>query len=228
VILEPIVGNMGVVPPPKGYLKGVRALTKKKGALLIFDEVMTGFRVAWGGVQTTEKIVPDLTCLGKIVGGGLPLAAFGGRAEVMKLLAPEGPCYQAGTLSGNPLAVAAGLAQLRELERTKDEVYPRLERLGAALEAGLVEAAAKAKVPAVVQRAGSMLTLFFTREPVRSWDDAAKCDTKRFGRFFHAMLERRVHLPASQYEAWFISNAHASAHVERTVEAAREALEAAR
>ncbi|MBI3726015.1 glutamate-1-semialdehyde 2,1-aminomutase [bacterium] len=225
VILEPFPGNMGVVPPEKGFLEGFRSLTKKKGALLIYDEVMTGFRVAWEGAQGLQKIEPDLTCLGKVVGGGLPLAAFGGRRDVMSLLAPLGPCYQAGTLSGNPVAVAAGLAQLRELERRGPAAYAELEERGAQLERALVETAKAKKVPLRVQRQGSMLTPFFLEARVRSWDDAAKADTKRFAVFFQAMLEKRVVLPPSQFEAWSISLAHTRSDIELARDAAAFAFE---
>lgn len=226
VILEPFPGNMGVVPPEKGFLEGVRKATEKAGALLIYDEVMTGFRVAWEGAQGLQKIVPDLTCLGKVVGGGLPLAAFGGRREVMEKLAPLGPCYQAGTLSGNPLAVVAGLAQLRELERLGKQAYKDLEAKGALLERGLVGAAREAGVALTVNRQGSMITPFFVDGAVRSWDDAAKADTKKFGRFFSALLADRILIPPSQFEAWFISLAHTTGDLERTIESAARAMKA--
>ena len=226
VILEPFPGNMGVVPPLPGFLEGVRRLTQERGTLLIYDEVMTGFRVAWGGAQALQKIKPDLTCLGKVVGGGLPLAAFGGRRDVMSVLAPEGPCYQAGTLSGNPLAVVAGLAQLRELERLGRAAYDELEAKGALLEAGLRRAAEDAKVPCTVLRQGSMITPFFLSGPVRHWDDAAKASKERFASFFAGMLERRILLPPSQWEAWFISLAHSRGDIERTSDAAAAALKA--
>ncbi|HZV03353.1 MAG TPA: glutamate-1-semialdehyde 2,1-aminomutase [Planctomycetota bacterium] len=224
VILEPFPGNMGVVPPRAGFLEGVRRVTEEKGTLLIYDEVMTGFRVAWEGAQGLQRIKPDLTCLGKVVGGGMPLAAFGGRRDIMEKLAPLGPCYQAGTLSGNPLAVAAGLAQLRELERLGKKAYADLEQRGAALERGLVGAAKEAGVPLAVKRQGSMITPFFLEGDVTSWDDAAKADTKKFARFFKGMLERRVLIPPSQWEAWFISLAHSPGDIERTVAAAAAAL----
>jgi glutamate-1-semialdehyde 2,1-aminomutase len=226
VILEPFPGNMGVVPPEPGFLEEVRRLTAEKGTVLIYDEVMTGFRVAWEGAQGLQKIRPDLTCLGKVVGGGLPLAAFGGRRDIMEKLAPLGPCYQAGTLSGNPLAVAAGLAQLRELERLGPKAYADLEAKGAALERGLAGAAREAGVPVTIRRQGSMITPFFVEGPVRSWDDAAKADTARFGRFFRALLERRVLIPPSQFEAWFISLAHSAGDIEHTVELASAAMKA--
>ncbi|HWH37661.1 MAG TPA: glutamate-1-semialdehyde 2,1-aminomutase [Candidatus Limnocylindrales bacterium] len=204
LIVEPVAANMGVVLPDPGYLDGLRRLTADHRALLVFDEVITGFRVSRGGAQALYGVKPDLTVLGKIIGGGLPVGAYGGRADVMALVAPDGPVYQAGTLSGNPLAMAAGLATLRELS---DEVYERLERYGARLEAGLAEAGA---VPRVT-RIGSLLTVFFD-------------DDQRFARFFHAMLEREVMLPPSQQEAWFISAAHGEAELVQTVAAARAAL----
>jgi len=204
LIVEPVAANMGVVLPDPGYLDGLRRLTADHRALLVFDEVITGFRVSRGGAQALYGVKPDLTVLGKIIGGGLPVGAYGGRADVMALVAPDGPVYQAGTLSGNPLAMAAGLATLRELS---DEVYERLERYGARLEAGLAEAGAVSRVT----RIGSLLTVFFD-------------DDQRFARFFHAMLEREVMLPPSQQEAWFISAAHGEAELVQTVAAARAAL----
>jgi glutamate-1-semialdehyde 2,1-aminomutase len=228
LILEPFPGNMGVVPPEPGFLEGVRELTRKMGTLLIYDEVMTGFRVAFECAQGLQEIKPDLTCLGKVVGGGLPLAAFGGRRDIMEKLAPLGPCYQAGTLSGNPLAVAAGLAQLRELARLGKKAYADLEARGAQLERGLVEGAKAAGIPLTVRRQGSMITPFFVEGPVRNWDEAAKADTKRFGRFFTGMLERRILLPPSQFESWFISLAHTPNDIARTCEAAAASMLACR
>jgi glutamate-1-semialdehyde 2,1-aminomutase len=222
VIVEPVVGNMGVVPPEPGYLEGLRELTTAYGALLIFDEVMTGFRVALGGAQARFGVTPDMTCLGKIVGGGLPVGAYGGRADIMGVVAPEGPVYQAGTNSGNPLSVAAGLATLEALGRAG--VYERLEALGAYLEAGLTGALADAGVEGTVQRVGSMLTLFFAPGPVRRLDDVPATAPARFGAFWRGMRARGVVLPPSQYEAWFISLAHDEALCDRTVEAARGAL----
>jgi glutamate-1-semialdehyde 2,1-aminomutase len=224
VIVEPVVGNMGVVPPQPGFLEGVRRLTAEHGALLIFDEVITGFRLAWGGVQNAMGIRPDLTCLGKVVGGGLPLAAVGGRRDVMQQLAPLGPVYQAGTLSGNPLAVTAGLAALDVLD--KPETYTRLEALGAALESGLAAALRRHGRRACVNRRGSMWTLFFGVDAVRNADDARTCDTAAFGRFFSAMLARGVYLPPSQFEAAFISLAHSEGDIDFTVRAAEQALAA--
>ncbi|WP_437676147.1 glutamate-1-semialdehyde 2,1-aminomutase [Sorangium sp. So ce131] len=223
VILEPVVGNMGCVPPEPGFLALVLDLCLKHGALSIFDEVMTGCRLARGGAQELYGLRPDLTTLGKIVGGGMPLAAYGGRADVMRVVSPLGPVYQAGTLSGNPIAVTAGLATLAHLTPS---LYEKLERLGASLERGLRAAADDAGVPACVQRVGSMITLFFTKGPVRSWTDASTSDTKRFGAFHAAMLTRGVYWPPSQYEAAFLSAAHTDDDIERTLTAAREALAA--
>jgi glutamate-1-semialdehyde 2,1-aminomutase len=216
MIVEPVAGNMGVVPPAPGFLEALRALCDASGALLVFDEVITGFRLARGGAQELFGIRPDLTVLGKIAGGGLPLAAFGGRADLMDELAPSGPVYQAGTLSGNPLATAAALATLRRLRDA--DVYRRLEEAGARLEAGL-------KLPGVtVQRAGGMLTLFFKPEAVRNLEDAQQCDLERYGAFFRHMLECGVYVAPSQFEAMFVSTAHGPAEVDRTVEAAQEFL----
>jgi glutamate-1-semialdehyde 2,1-aminomutase len=225
VLLEPIAGNMGLVPPRPGYLETLYELTEKHGAILVFDEVMTGFRVAYGGAQALYGITPDLTALGKIIGGGLPAAAYGASASVMSHVSPAGPIYQAGTLSGNPLAMAAGLATLRLL---RDEPpYERLESLSTRLAEGLERAASDAKVPHVVQRVGSMLTLFFHDGPVHNYEEAKQSDTKLFARFFWEMLARGVYLPCSQFEAAFVSAAHSEADIEHTVEAAREALRVA-
>jgi len=221
VIVEPVAGNMGVIPPEEGFLEGLRALCSKQGSLLIFDEVITGFRVAKGGAQELFGIRPDMTLFGKIIGGGLPVGAFGGRAEVMNLLAPEGPVYQAGTLSGNPLAMTAGLATLAGLDVA---AYKTLEAAGASLQQGLEQALKDFEIQGVVQRVGSMLTLFFTDSPVRHFDDAARVDHRRFAEFHRRMLERGVLLPPSGYEAWFISIAHDEEAVEKTIAAAREAL----
>ena len=218
VIVEPIAGNMGVVPPAPGFLEALRALCDASGALLVFDEVITGFRVARGGAQELYGITPDLTLLGKIAGGGLPLAAFGGRADVMDELAPAGPVYQAGTLSGNPLATAAALVALRRLR--DPEVYRRLEETGAALEAGL-------SVPGVtVQRVGGMLTAFMQDGPVWNFASAQDADTGRYGELFRHLLERGVYVAPSQFEAMFVSTAHGPAEVGRTVDAARDLLDA--
>jgi len=221
VIVEPVVGNMGCVPPLPGFLEAIVALCKKHGAVSIFDEVMTGFRLSAAGAQGRYGLRPDLTALGKIAGGGMPLAVYGGRRDIMSKVAPLGPVYQAGTLSGNPSAVTAGLATLSRLD---DALYAKLENLGARLEAGLNEAAAAAHVELCVQRVGSMLTPFFTAGPVRDWNDAAKQDKERFRSFHRGMLERGIYWPASQYEAAFISAAHTEADIDRTIAAAREAL----
>ncbi len=218
VILEPVAGNMGLVPPAEGFLQRVRELTRQHGALLVFDEVMTGFRLAFGGAQELYGIRPDLTCLGKIVGGGMPIGAYGGRRDVMEHVAPLGPVYQAGTLSGNPLSVAAGLTTLRLL-RQNAEIYRRLEEAGARLEAGLQQSARRHGVPVRMQRVGSMLTWFFTDRPVRNLSEARTCDTRAFGRFFHGMLARGVYLPPSQFEAAFLSAALGEAEVEQLIEA---------
>jgi len=222
VIVEPIAGNMGCVPPAEGFLAGLRALTERYGALLIFDEVITGFRVAYGGAQALYGVLPDLTCLGKVLGGGLPVGAYGGRRAVLEQMAPAGPVYQAGTLSGNPLAMAAGCAALRLLYG--GDAYARLEALGARLATGLAEEAAAAGIPARVSRVGSMLTLFFTDQPVTDYESARTADTARYARFFHAMLTRGVYLPPSQFELWFVSLAHTEADVEATLAAARAAF----
>jgi glutamate-1-semialdehyde 2,1-aminomutase len=221
VIVEPIAANMGVAPPERAFLEGLRAATREAGAILIFDEVISGFRVARGGAQELHGVAADLTCLGKIIGGGLPVGAVGGRADLMDQLAPVGPVYQAGTLAGNPVACSAGAATLALLDRA---AYERLEQLGAALERGLEAAIADAGANACVQRVGSLLTLFFGVARVRSFADASRADTAAFARFFRAMIDQGVYLPPSQYEAWFLSLAHGADEVERIVEAARSAL----
>src|SRR5689334_3596642 len=218
VIVEPVVGNMGCVPPLPGYLEGMREITARYGALLIFDEVMTGFRVAFGGAQARYGIKPDLTTLGKVIGGGLPVGAYGGRRDIMSMVAPSGPIYQAGTLSGNPLAVAAGLAMLRHL-KAHPEVYDQLERRAA-------ELCDSAPAGITVNRVGSMFTFFFTDGPVTVWESDKRRDTERFGRFFRAMLERGVYLAPSQFEAAFLGAAHSDEDIERTIAAAREAFAA--
>jgi glutamate-1-semialdehyde 2,1-aminomutase len=223
IFLEPVVGNMGVVPPEPGFLQALRDLCDREGTLLVFDEVMTGFRVARGGAQERYGIRPDLTTLGKIVGGGLPVGAYGGRAEIMRKVAPDGPVYQAGTLSGNPLAMAAGLATLARLT---PDVYTRLETLSARLEAGLRRAIAETKAPACVQRVGSMMTLFLTPGPVRNWQDADRADRSRFANYFRAMLAEGICLPPAQFEALFVSAAHTEAEIDRTIDAAAKALAA--
>ena len=221
VIVEPVVGNMGVVPPAPGFLEAILSECTKHGAVSIFDEVMTGCRVARGGMQERMGLLPDMTCLGKIVGGGMPLAAYGGKRAIMEKVAPLGPVYQAGTLSGNPVAVSAGLATI---DRLDGALYARLEALGARLEAGLVRAAARRGVSASVQRVGSMITLFFTPGPVRSWADAKRCDTKAFAKWHAGMIQRGVHWPPAQFEAAFVSDAHTTDDIDATVAVAEEAL----
>jgi glutamate-1-semialdehyde 2,1-aminomutase len=221
VIIEPIAGNMGLVPPRAGYLAAVRALCDEHGALLIFDEVITGFRVGRGGAQALYGVKPDLTCLGKIVGGGMPLGVYGGRLEIMGAVAPDGPVYQAGTLSGNPLAMAAGLATLRKLD---EAAYGRLEGLGRRLEEGLRAAVTAAGGGATVQRVGSAFTLFFTDDPVTDFVTAKRADSARYARFFQIMLDRGVYLPPAQLEAAFLSLAHSEADVDAFLAAAGEAL----
>ncbi len=225
VIVEPVVGNMGCVPPAEGFLQALRAATASDGALLIFDEVMTGFRLGFGGVQGSSGVRPDLTTLGKIIGGGLPVGAYGGRAEIMNSIAPEGPVYQAGTLAGNPLAVAAGIAALEELRR-RPAIYTELESLAERLTTGLRELAGKAGVKVIINRVGSMFTVFFTSRPVTDFDSASAADRNQFACFFRAMLDRGILLPPSQFEAAFLSAAHTEPDIEATLEAAREAFEA--
>ncbi len=224
VIVEPVVGNMGCVPPARGYLEGLRAITERDKTLLIFDEVMTGFRLAFGGAQELYAIHPDLTTMGKIIGGGLPVGAYGGPSEIMDLVAPLGPMYQAGTLSGNPLAMAAGLATLRHLKEHKKEIYPRLDKLSGELAAGVALAAKESGVPICYNRVGSMFTWFFAPCPVTDWNSAAKSDTEAFGRFFRAMLENGVYLPPSQFEAAFLSAAHTEEDIQQTIATAKQAF----
>jgi len=224
VIVEPVVGNMGCVPPARGYLEAVRAITQQDKALLIFDEVMTGFRLAFGGAQEIYAITPDLTTMGKIIGGGLPVGAYGGPSEIMDLVAPLGPMYQAGTLSGNPLAMAAGLATLQHLREHKREIYPRIDKLAAELTAGVATAAKEAAVPICYNRVGSMFTWFFSNGPVTEWESAAKSDTEAFGRFFRSMLDGGVYLPPSQFEAAFLGAAHTDEDIRQTIEAAKQAF----
>jgi glutamate-1-semialdehyde 2,1-aminomutase len=226
IIVEAVPGNAGLYLPQPGYLEFLRAVTQANGALLIFDEVMTGFRLAPGGAQERFGVKPDLTCLGKIIGGGLPVGAFGGHADIMDLLAPLGPVYQAGTLSGNPLAMAAGIATLRELMRKRGArtAYAQLEQLGAQWEAGMKDAAKSAGVPVQFHRCGSMFCGYFTGEPVHNLTDALKSDRARFARFFHGMLAAGVYLAPSQFEAGFMSTAHTPADVERTVQAAARVM----
>jgi glutamate-1-semialdehyde 2,1-aminomutase len=222
VIIEPVVGNMGCVPPRAGYLQAVREITTRHGAVLIFDEVMTGFRVARGGAQQLYGVTPDLTTLGKIIGGGLPVGAFGGKREIMDVVAPVGPVYQAGTLSGNPLAVTAGLTTLRLLKAL--DPYPQLERATARLVEGLGEAARQAGVETVSNRVGSMFTSFFSSQPVHDWTTANASNREAFAAFFHAMLDEGVYLAPSQFEAAFVSVMHTDDIIERTIEAARKAF----
>jgi glutamate-1-semialdehyde 2,1-aminomutase len=222
VIVEPVVGNMGVVHPRPGFLEGLQALCRREGTLLIFDEVMTGFRVGYGGAQGRYGINPDLTTLGKIIGGGMPVGAYGGRADVMRQVSPLGPVYQAGTLSGNPLAMACGLATLRVLKQ--QDPYPQLERETGRLAEGLSLAARGAGLPHSVAHIGSMFTLFFHDAPVTNYTIASRCDTQRFSRYFWGMIERGIYLPCSQFEANFVSAAHAPGDIDATIAAARDVL----
>ena len=221
VIVEPIAGNMGVVAPVEGFLGGLRTLTTRHGILLIFDEVISGFRASAGGAQSIFGVAPDLTCLGKIIGGGLPVGAYGGRADIMRQVAPAGPVYQAGTLSGNPLAMTAGLWALKRLT---PRLYKDLARRGSLLAAGLAEAARVAHVRLQVNAFASMVTPFFTSSPVRDYDSAQTADTAAYATFFRGMLARGVYLPPSQFEAWFLSAAHTDRHIEQTITAARAAM----
>jgi len=223
VIVEPVAGNMGLVPPSPGFLEMLREETARSGTVLIFDEVITGFRVGWNGAQGLYGVTPDLTCLGKVIGGGLPVGAFGGRRSLMEQLAPAGPVYQAGTLSGNPLSVAAGLATLQTVRETRD-AYVRLDALGALAEAQLRDAVMAAGVPACVNRVGSLLTLFFGVEEVRDYASARRADTARFARFFRGMLAEGMYLPPSQFEAMVLSLAHTEEHIARFGRAARKVL----
>jgi glutamate-1-semialdehyde 2,1-aminomutase len=226
-IVEPVAGNMGVVPPAEGYLQGLRELCDRHGSLLLFDEVMTGFRVAWGGAQIRYGVRPDLTCLGKVIGGGLPCAAYGGRRDLTEQVSPSGPVYQAGTLSGNPLAMAGGLATLEILQ--EPGAYQALERRSGMLAEGLIDAAARAGVPVALNRVASMLTPFFVREPgqpVNNFADATSGNADAYARFFHAMLENGVFLPPSQYEAFFVGLAHTDEVIERTIRAAEKSFAA--
>jgi len=228
VIVEPVVGNMGCVPAADDYLVGLRLLTEREHAVLIFDEVMTGFRVAFGGAQELYNIRPDVTTLGKIIGGGLPVGAYGGSREIMDLVAPLGPMYQAGTLSGNPLAMAAGCAMIKQLRDRKAEIYPRLDKLSGELVEGVAAAAKDAGVNVCHNRVGSMFTWFFTPGPVTNWDTASKSDTGAFGRFFRSMLDSGVYLPPSQYEAAFLGATHTEEDIQKTIAAAKEAFAAVR
>ena len=222
VIVEPIAGNMGVVPPASGFLQRLRAVTQEHGSLLIFDEVITGFRLRYGGVQTMFGVQPDLTCLGKVIGGGLPVGAYGGRRDIMEMVAPQGPVYQAGTLAGNPLAMTAGITTLRLL--ADGVAYRRLEASAVSLEDGLHRVAQETETPVRINRAGSMLTVFFTAEPVTDFASARRSDTERYAAFFRQMLARGIFLPPSQFEAMFLSLAHRDDEIRETIEAARESL----
>jgi glutamate-1-semialdehyde 2,1-aminomutase len=225
--VEPIAGNMGLVIPAAGYLQGLRKLCSEHGALLLFDEVMTGFRVAWGGAQTLYGVEPDITCLGKIIGGGLPVGAYGASRQLMEQISPSGPVYQAGTLSGNPLAMNAGIATLEILQ--EPGCYEQLEQTSASLATGIADAAAAADVPLTINRVGSMLGVFFVRQPghaVNNFTDATACDTEAFAAFFHAMLQQGIYLPPSQFEAWFVSLAHDKAAIGQTIQAAQQAFAA--
>jgi len=223
VIVEPVVGNMGCVPPARGYLEELRKITTKHGTLLILDEVMTGFRLAFGGAQELFGIQPDLTTLGKIIGGGLPVGAYGGRGDIMEMVAPLGPMYQAGTLSGNPLAMAAGLATLRYL-RSHQEIYRQLDEMSSTVVAGVSAAAQDAGVAMTCNRVGSMFTWFFSSGPVTDWNSASESDTEAFGRFFRAMLDEGIYLPPSQFEAAFLSAAHTQKDIDQTIAAAKQAF----
>jgi glutamate-1-semialdehyde 2,1-aminomutase len=225
VIVEPIAGNMGTVLPAKGFLQRLRKLTREHGALLIFDEVITGFRLSYDGAQELLKIKPDLTCLGKIIGGGLPVGAYGGHKEIMKWVAPEGPVYQAGTLSGNPLAVAAGIAALQALKSV--EAYSKLERMTAELVSGLRKASEQVGIPVQINTIGSMFTVFFATAPVTNFQTAKQSDTARYARFFHALLEKGVYFPPSQFETCFVSLAHTHGDIKTTINVAGEAFQAA-
>lgn len=224
IILEPVVGNMGCVPPKPGYLEGLRSITERDGTLLILDEVMTGFRLAFGGASELYNIKADLVTMGKIIGGGLPVGAYGGPAKIMDLIAPLGPVYQAGTLSGNPLAMAAGITTLGQLKDNRRQYYRQLDEYGAELVAGVLDAANAAGVAMTANRVGSMFTFFFTDKQVVDWASAATCDTTKFGRFHNAMLNSGIWLPPSQFEATFLSVAHTARDIGNTIAAAREAL----
>jgi len=223
VIVEPIAGNMGLVLPQHGFLERLRSLTRQYGALLIFDEVITGFRVAYGGAQQLYKIIPDLTCLGKIIGGGLPIGAYGGRRDIMQMVAPSGPVYQAGTLAGNPLAMTAGIETITILKESS--AYQELEKKSSLLEKGIIEAVNKAGLDIQLPRIGSMFTIFFTKDPVTDYEAAARADTTLYARFFHQMLSQGVYLPPSQFEAAFVSLAHTDKDIQATFGAAEKAFD---
>ena len=222
VIVEPVAANMGVIPPEPGFLQGLREITTHFGALLIFDEVITGFRLARGGAQEVFGVSPDLTLLGKIIGGGFPCAAYGGRAEIMEKIAPSGPVYQAGTLSGNPVAVAAGLAALELIDA--HDPYEELAEAAEVLTAGLSKVLAEAEVPHTINRVESLFSLFFNERPTRNYEDARRADHQEYARFFHRMLEREIYLPPSGYEAWFLSTEHGDGEIDRTLESVRAAV----
>jgi glutamate-1-semialdehyde 2,1-aminomutase len=222
VVLEPVVGNMGLVRPEPGFLEGLRELCTRYGAVLLFDEVMTGFRLSLGGAQQRLGVTPDLTCLGKIIGGGLPVGAYGGRAELMRCVSPVGPVYQAGTLSGNPVAMASGLATLRTLRETNP--YPRLDAVTQRLVDGIVAAASEHRIPVTAANIGSMFTIFFNPNRVTNYTEATQSDTKRFSKFFWGLMNRGVYFPCSQFEAAFVSSAHTDADITATIEAARSAM----
>ena len=224
VIVEPVVGNMGCVPAADDYLVALRLITERERSVLIFDEVMTGFRLAFGGAQELYNIRPDLTTMGKIIGGGLPVGAYGGPSEIMNLVAPLGPMYQAGTLSGNPLAMAAGCAMLKQLRDRKEEIYPKIDKLSGELVNGVMTAARDAGVSLCANRVGSMFTWFFQKGPVTDWDSASKSNTESFGKFFRTMLDAGVYLPPSQYEAAFLGATHSEEDVQRTIAAAKQAF----
>jgi glutamate-1-semialdehyde 2,1-aminomutase len=225
IIVEPIAGNMGTVLPAKGFLQRLRKLSREHGALLIFDEVISGFRLSYGGAQELLNVKPDITCLGKIIGGGLPVGAYGGRREIMKWIAPEGPVYQAGTLSGNPLAVAAGIAMLKTLK--KPGTYAKLERMTAELTAGLMSAAERAGIPVQINSIGSMFTVFFASTAITDFEKAKTSDTVRYAKFFNAMLNGGVYFPPSQFETCFVSLAHTHDDIKNTLQIARDAFQAA-
>jgi glutamate-1-semialdehyde 2,1-aminomutase len=225
IIVEPVAGNMGTVLPARGFLQRLRKLSREHGVLLIFDEVITGFRLSYGGAQELLNVKPDMTCLGKIIGGGLPVGAYGGHHEIMRWVAPEGPVYQAGTLSGNPLAVAAGIAALKALK--KAGTYAKLEQLTTELTSGLLNAAERAGIPVQINSVGSMFTVFFASSPITDFKAAQTSDTARYGKFFHAMLKRGVYFPPSQFETCFVSLAHTRSDIKATIQAAREAFKIA-
>ncbi len=224
VIVEPVSGNMGVVPPREGFLKGLREITRKYGSLLIFDEIITGFRISFGGAQEMYGIYADITCLGKILGGGLPIGAYGGRKEIMEMVSPLGSVYQAGTLSGNPVVMAAGVSTLEHIKNNM-EIYSYLENLGNMLEEGIEDLAKHKGIPVRVNRVGSMLTVFFTEEDVYDYKTAKKSDTSTYAKFFHSLLRRGIYIPPSQFEAWFLSSAHTKHDIERTLDAIKRAFD---